>query len=399
MSAVSKTTFLTPFSELEYGDGVEPKSHIDQILTKISAAIRLKPNWQNKINNADIVKKWQEEALVWHVNDKQLQYVIDELRYLSTLSKDNVRISPVDGVWESDDLIDMKTKNELLQYVKKLEDVPESQKDWHPGSNHQVLDLVHPSLYPYINRVTKITSKAIPLMSTLECVLGMPTIPSTQVSFINDGFFLTDGFVKKHEPYDKSYAHDYSLSKKYQWLPSEFHIGMDGHVTIQSYINNLHPVEHKPLYGVLEDIFAAFVPLFNCTLTDLLDYKNKKNRIAVDADWYQKNDDDFEDKQNKRPINIPDVDADWYQKDDDDFEDKQNMRLINIPDVDKFVVPKPKTPFDLKGHNVQVIVKLANIELTPLNPQYPGGSWHVEGMKNENIVASGIYYYSFREYY
>jgi hypothetical protein len=40
-----------------------------------------------------------------------------------------------------------------------------------------------------------------------------------------------------------------------------------------------------------------------------------------------------------------------------------------------------------------VIVKLADIELTPENPRYSGGSWHVEGMVNENIVASGIYYY------
>ena len=48
---------------------------------------------------------------------------------------------------------------------------------------------------------------------------------------------------------------------------------------------------------------------------------------------------------------------------------------------------------DLRGTNVQVIVKLANIELTPEMPEYPGGVWHVEGMENENIVASGIYYY------
>jgi hypothetical protein len=48
----------------------------------------------------------------------------------------------------------------------------------------------------------------------------------------------------------------------------------------------------------------------------------------------------------------------------------------------------------LRGKTLQVIVKLANIELTPENPNYPGGSWHVEGMKNESIVASGIYYYA-----
>lgn len=40
-----------------------------------------------------------------------------------------------------------------------------------------------------------------------------------------------------------------------------------------------------------------------------------------------------------------------------------------------------------------MIVKLANIELTPENPRYTGGSWHVEGMASENIAASGIYYY------
>jgi hypothetical protein len=48
---------------------------------------------------------------------------------------------------------------------------------------------------------------------------------------------------------------------------------------------------------------------------------------------------------------------------------------------------------DLRGRKLQVIVKLANIILTPENPKYPGGVWHVEGMDNEHIVATGIFYY------
>lgn len=32
---------------------------------------------------------------------------------------------------------------------------------------------------------------------------------------------------------------------------------------------------------------------------------------------------------------------------------------------------------------LQVIVKLANIELTPDKPEYDGGSWHVEGQMVE----------------
>ena len=32
---------------------------------------------------------------------------------------------------------------------------------------------------------------------------------------------------------------------------------------------------------------------------------------------------------------------------------------------------------------LQIIVKLANIHLTPEKPRYEGGSWHVEGQLNE----------------
>ena len=46
----------------------------------------------------------------------------------------------------------------------------------------------------------------------------------------------------------------------------------------------------------------------------------------------------------------------------------------------------------LHGCQLQVIVKLASIELTPERPRYPGGSWHVEGMQDESIVATAIYY-------
>jgi len=47
----------------------------------------------------------------------------------------------------------------------------------------------------------------------------------------------------------------------------------------------------------------------------------------------------------------------------------------------------------LNGLTIQCIVKLADIVLTPEKPKYAGGKWHVEGMMNEHIVASFIYYY------
>jgi hypothetical protein len=45
----------------------------------------------------------------------------------------------------------------------------------------------------------------------------------------------------------------------------------------------------------------------------------------------------------------------------------------------------------LRERPLQVIVKAANYILKP-GDKY-AGKWHVEGMKHERIVASGIYYY------
>ena len=90
----------------------------------------------------------------------------------------------------------------------------------------------------------------------------------------------------------------------------------------------------------------------------------------------------------------------WSQKDSDDKEKEGRYhRKVQQPDV-SFPFPNPP-PFDqrptadrisLRGRTLQVIVKIASIELTADNSEYPGGAWHVEGMLNEAIVASAIVY-------
>ncbi|KIL63838.1 hypothetical protein M378DRAFT_650997 [Amanita muscaria Koide BX008] len=51
---------------------------------------------------------------------------------------------------------------------------------------------------------------------------------------------------------------------------------------------------------------------------------------------------------------------------------------------------------DLKReyNRIQVIAKLAEIQLTPEKPKYEGRTWHVEGQLNEHICASALFYYS-----
>jgi hypothetical protein len=163
-------------------------------------------------------------------------------------------------------------------------------------------------------------------------------------------------------------------SEKFQWLPSEFKIAEDGKVKIDSYINNLHPEVHADLYKTLEQIFERFVPLYNKALTEAM--YPRENRIVGDINYppEEKTEEDFDD-------------------DDQYYEWHRNRDPIQpvVPSFDG--VPEPKTVVDLKGRTVQVITKLANIHLTPEKPEYNGGVWHVEGMENERIIATGIYYY------
>lgn len=46
-----------------------------------------------------------------------------------------------------------------------------------------------------------------------------------------------------------------------------------------------------------------------------------------------------------------------------------------------------------RDEGLQVIIKLSSIELTPEKPKYEGGNWHIEGMLNEHIAATALYYY------
>jgi hypothetical protein len=173
---------------------------------------------------------------------------------------------------------------------------------------------------------------------------------------------------------------DKDTSSKYQWLPSEFNLDLDGNVSINSYINNLHPIKYKTLYTSISQIFAQFVPLFENVLTDL--QHPRPNRIKGEIDYAS---------------GSPYPPRNWdYGSDDepDEIFDRRFQAHLPLPSK----VPEWKDldyplEYMLKGRSLQVIVKLANIVLTPEKPNYKGGSWHVEGMKNERIVATGIYYY------
>lgn len=124
-----------------------------------------------------------------------------------------------------------KLESEIEKFAKK------SRKDYHPFSNSKVRDLVHPSLFSYINGVSN-------LKNNLDITGGK-----------HKEYYKSKKEIKVdywNRPYEKS---------KYQWLPSEFNIDEKGKCKIESYINNL-PEDNIELYALIEKLFEKVLPYF-----------------------------------------------------------------------------------------------------------------------------------------
>ncbi len=239
--------------------------------------------------------------------------------------------------------------------VQKL---PVEEKDWHPGSKNQVLNLVHPSLYPiaYGNSLQKSEDGGFDLV----------VAPDGPAEFVSTTF---------------------------AWLPSDFIIDEDGTATLSkgAYINNLHPEDHADLYPVIEELVTRAVPMFERVLSDLkrplskarmvteawwhLDLKNNEQVHTIPCIW----------EKDGKSIGVPSpfdlgIDFDgWSSQDFRDFRNSFTKRLPRPLSAYDGALDRVKKTVPLAGSTLQVIVKLANIVLTPESPSDAGGSWHVEG--------------------
>lgn len=325
-------------------------------MLQCSAHIRAKPAWFDKMNDAEIVARWMQEAVAQGLTEAQVRYVLAELVHYAALrdGPTGVEVSAVDGVWQSDTLVDDKLRTRLREAVQVLEQVPEADQDWHPGSDGQVLDLVHPSLFCLVKGVSGGPERA---------------------------------WQNPTNRYSK-----YEFSEKFQWLPTDVDVSDDGDVTFRSYVNNVHPETHRELASVLPDLFARLRPLLENVLTDL----RHPRPLRIEADpygWYESREPEYPDKSSYADDEAyAEALRVWEEAHDDWWEN----RRPTIPDAPAFTppeLPDESARVDLRGRRLQVIVKLATIHLTPNKPEYPGGSWHVEGMLNERIVSTGIYYW------
>ncbi|KAJ7690036.1 hypothetical protein B0H14DRAFT_3532535 [Mycena olivaceomarginata] len=330
----------------------------------LSWAIRIKPDWQRKASDPEILSKWRQEALdqqspleydkklteemvtLLLISNKvnlthlapsfffvRVDYILAELAGYAKIA-DNTRgieRGCFDAIWYSDRLISDDVTERLKIAVSVLENLPDSGRDWHPGSNEQVLDLVHPSLYCIVYDRTHAYDP------------HKPHVPANFLPVVVPTFGDNDSVA------------DWSISSAFCWLPSDFSVGLDG----------------SALYCVIEEILGGFIPMFDRRPSSVI-WGDEGPEGGPTYDEYLE---ELVLEEGEEPPN----EDEWYDSIRDEW--KKSKKILPEAVAYEGQLEQTLSKISLRGRTIQCIVKLANIHLTP------------DRMANEHIVASGIYYY------
>lgn len=395
-----------------------------------------KPMWSMKIFDEGIVHKWRAEVQAipdGMISDKAFEWCVKELRDKAKNFERQSFVPVLDSETrcvKSDVLISEALRNILRQAAQPLMDVRDDEKDWHPNSDSKVLNLVHPSLYPLVSgRSTSVAAGQVGRETCFD-FMGRGEVVKPSKDWPDNPFFYHGLGTPRNQ--------DQLCSKRLQWLPSEIEfVGDEGNdVKISSYVNNLHPIKHARLYGILEEIISKSIPLWNNVLVKKVLHKGPNLRIHTDEAITEPKEAPFLDEiwshgtvstpasrmaslapKIKEYLASPDNpqaaarQQNTIDEDDemDDFDRMDHLIVERFNRTRTVLHPEPgdsklyeqwysghapqNIEQEFRQHGLQVIVKLSSIELTPEKPDYNGGSWHLEGMLNESIVATSIYYY------
>ena len=205
-----------------------------------------------------------------------------------------------------------------------------------------MLDLVHPSLYPIVyGRTLAYPEGSGEHNSTRLTPVPVPPLPIPDTSL---------HYAREH---------NYHVSRRFQWLPTDFQVSEDGRfVKSLGYINNLNPDKHGALHATIEELVGAYLPLFERVLKDCIpDNKFLPQRVTNGYSY----DEGFEPRPSRKDF---EDNMEWNRK----YEEWEEKRPYQQPDVaaEGYVLgslERRQWWYSLNGRIIQVIAKLANIHL------------------------------------
>ncbi|GFP59158.1 hypothetical protein TASIC1_0012016100 [Trichoderma asperellum] len=367
------------------------------------------------------------------ISEAAFEFCIAELRNKAKYFIETGLIPTLDSagnaIIKSDNLISDSLRDELVKAFETLRADQAANVDWHPRSNDMVQNLVHPSMYPFVYGRSKfLDEEQVGTKNALEFVGKGRVVPEIDKMADYGQRFLNAYWMRDRNVVPKEYR-----SNVYQWLPANVTFRDDGTTEFTSYINNLHPEKYPAIYEAIEHAIDAALPAWDQCLRENIGYK--KNTVAGRSESRFElitEASDEEDHLWTRVMKFGVRDEDEYEvENEDEDEDEDEPRYVRIRAFDwqryhafrkiyasvgprlvpgewlkgrEAILPEPEEFEEIdyspkrrlrkmfKEHGLQVIVKMASIELTPEKPHFPTGSWHVEGQTNEKICATALFY-------
>ncbi|KAJ3455834.1 hypothetical protein MRS44_017316 [Fusarium solani] len=406
-----------------YGSESEMLLVREVAMMMVMESITDKPDWHVKVFDPEIANKWKAEALALPVDamykeiaegritwpneafagqapkpksildEACLDYCIKELRAKAEYFKRSGLVPTLDAsatVVKSDIMIDEKLKRELRSAFEKLKEGQKTNPDWHPGTKSRVQDLVHPSLYPLVYGRTRVMQNE---------VVGV----EDAISWAGKGEVIPQS-TETPSPVDIRRSIDYSVggskvaptfwSLDYQWLPSNLAFQSNGSVKFTSYINNLHPLKHRDIYKSIEKLVERSLCAWDFCLAqhsfgNSSGLGRTKPRFPRPVNPCDSNLSNWNPSMPKGMTNV--ISKGTLTPTYTQNEPNQDNEFDYIDYSDPPRIPPLRERFQDSG--LQIIVKMASIELTPeKNPSFPLGGWHVEGQMNEHIIGTALYY-------
>eukprot|EP00762_Andalucia_godoyi_P008799 ANDGO_06854.mRNA.1 hypothetical protein SARC_01085 len=220
--------------------------------------------------------------------------------------------------------------------------------DYHPGSSRRVRDILHPSMHPYIAPSNTDEEKAAidTDLNRNDAGHKFANLKNIKSGFVPNILYDAEkqGYISRtlylHSAIQDEFARTWRGSR-YQWMPTDVSITKAGKARFLGPLNALDAEIDQDVIQHFETILSKMVPLWEYVLG-----------YTAAAQW-------------------------------DQYVNNQEE------DVGVLVVE----PVSLRGRTIQVIPKIADIEIKPGGgPEFHEGVWHVEGLSHEHIVSTGIAY-------
>jgi hypothetical protein len=334
----------------------------------ICSEISTKKDWYSKVFDKDIVEKWRDEVLKQNnkVTNDEFEYALSLMKASAVGTKHNSECEWEDGQKICKDCmkglklaIAKKHQEKNNKKDKKNEEENENEEENDEEENDWLLDFDEDDEDAIVQWLWEQDDDEVEALCNHPFCTCIPANSELHqyISYKND---VTGKDLDLHEECKKQ------IHAIMEEEPIDWHPGSGNQVR-----NLIHPSMYCYVAGKSVNMDGQVIDTQERT-DDSTQYQWLPSKFSVLANG-----------KTKVSSYINNFNSEKYPEFVSIIE---RMFSMFIPDLEK-VMGK-----NVRGRDVQVIVKVGNVILDKNNPEYKGGSWHIEGMPQEHIAATCIHY-------